>query len=53
MTTFGAHFVKEVSRAQLSSTAKLLLPVHMKKKLVEAEKAAFMTSLALLFWNIT
>ena len=49
MTTFGSHFVKEVSRAQLSSAAKVLLPVHMKKKLVGAEKAAFITSLALPF----
>jgi len=41
MTTFGAHFVKEVSRAQLSSTAKVLLPSAHEKETGRGRKSSF------------
>ena len=44
MTAFGAHFLKEVSHAQLTSAAKQLLPPNIRKTLVGAEKTTFIVT---------
>ena len=49
MTAFGAHFLKEVSRSQLTGAAKHLLPPIIKKTLVGGEKSAFIVPLAKAF----
>lgn len=51
MTTFGAHFVKEISRGQLEAAAKSLLPPETRRKLVKAEKSQFILPLAKAFVN--
>ena len=49
MCAFGAHFMKEVSRSQLSAATKTLLPVNERKILHGAEKSRFVKPLAAQF----
>ena len=51
MCAFAAHFIKEVSRAQLCSAAKTLLPREQRRMLNVAEKQKFMKPLAAAFLN--
>ena len=46
MCAFNAHFIKEVSREQLSGAAKALLPKAERKSLQGAEKSKFLKPLA-------
>ena len=46
LTAFGAHFFKEVSRSQLESVAKSLLPQHWLHQLKKADKADFLMPFA-------
>jgi len=46
LTAFGAFFFKEVSRSQLESAAKSLLPQHRLNQLKKADKADFLMPLA-------
>ena len=48
-TVFGAHFLKEVSRAQLESAAKSLLPPHIQQQLRKADKGEYVIPLAKAF----
>ena len=49
MEAYGAHFLKEVSRSQLLSAAKALLPVCERKKLCGSEKTGLLLPLARAF----
>ena len=48
MVAFGAHFLKEISRTQMLSAAKRLLP-HQKKTLNSLEKNEFLIPLGKAF----
>ena len=46
LTAFGAHFLKEISRSQLESAAKSLLPMTTIQRLKKGDKADFTIPLA-------
>ena len=49
MTAFAAHFLKEVSRSQLQSAARTLLPDRERKRLQTLEKGELIIPLAKAF----
>ena len=49
MEANGAHFLKEVTRSQLLSAAKRLLPVRERRNLCGAEKTSLLVPLATAF----
>ncbi len=49
MVAFEAHFIKEVSRAQLGAAVKTLLPSKQRKSLYGAEKSKLIKPLAKMF----
>ena len=46
LTAFGAHFFKEVSRSQLESASKSLLPLDVTQQLKKRDKGDFIIPLA-------
>ena len=49
MEAYGAHFLKEVSRSQLLSAAKSLLPIDQRRNLCGVEKTSLLLPLARAF----
>ena len=49
LTVFGSHFFKEISRSQLESAAKSLLPLDLQHSLKKADKVDFIIPLARAF----